>query len=436
MIAPVDWPRIASTITTPRGQLELAMLAVCVGIAWIADRQAWRARASDGGHHHHLTGGFTRVVFPLTAIVLLLVARAMARPSGDTLVLDVALPLFMALAAIRIIVYVLRRLFANASWITSSERTAAFVIWGVVVLHFTGVLPEIGNELESFSIPLGNSSLSLLGMLKGALAILITLVVTVWISGFLEQRVMNTRFDINLRVVLTKLIRATLLVVGVLVALNAIGFDITLLAVFGGALGVGIGLGLQKLASNYIAGFTILLDRSIRMDDRVTVADRTGRVTRLTSRYVVIRAIDGVEAIVPNDTMVTSVVLNYSNAAPETKIVLALQVTYDSDVETALTLMSDAAEREPRVRATPFGPQAFLLGFTDHGYQLELQVWIADPEKGQDNLKSALYRSILRLFARQGIRIAQPPREFRLVNPDPDTVPADAETNPPNPPTG
>jgi small-conductance mechanosensitive channel len=260
--------------------------------------------------------------------------------------------------------------------------------------------------------------------------------VTVWISGFLEQRVMNAHFDINLRVVLTKLIRATLLVVGVLVALNAIGFDITLLTVFGGALGVGIGLGLQKLASNYIAGFTILLDRSIRMDDRVTVADRTGRVTRLTSRYVVIRAIDGVEAIVPNEIMVTSVVLNYSNAAPETRIGLGLQVTYDSDVETALTLMTDAAEREPRVRSTPSGPQAYLLGFTDHGYQLELQVWIADPEKGQDNLKSGLYRSILKLFSQRGIRIAQPPREFRLINPDSDISPTVDETNPPHPPTG
>ena len=189
---------------------------------------------------------------------------------------------------------------------------------------------------------------------------ILTLVVTLWLSGLIEQRLLKaTSFDTNTKAVLAKFVRAVLLVVGVLVALQAIGFDLTLLTVFGGALGVGIGLGLQKLAANYIAGFTILLDRSIRLGDLITVDGRHGVVSRVTSRYVVVTSLDGVEAIVPNETLITTTVLNHSYTTPEIRISIAFQVAYDSDIELALRLMEEAARAEPRVMGAPNRPDGF-----------------------------------------------------------------------------
>jgi small-conductance mechanosensitive channel len=234
----------------------------------------------------------------------------------------------------------------------------------------------------------------------------------------IEQRLDHaTQLDINHRVVLAKFVRAALLVVGVLIALQAIGFDLTLLSVFGGALGVGIGLGLQKLASNYIAGFTILIDRSIRLGDMVTVDGRFGSVSKVTSRYVVVRSLDGIEAIVPNETLVTTTVLNHSYSTRSVRIAITVQVPYDADIDRALALMEDAARAQPRVLKSPDGPTAFLASFGDNGVNLELGVWINDPENGQLNLRSAINRDILRVFQENGIRQPTQQREIRILPP-------------------
>jgi small-conductance mechanosensitive channel len=201
----------------------------------------------------------------------------------------------------------------------------------------------------------------------------------------------------------------------VLVALQAIGFDLTLLTVFGGALGVGIGLGLQKLAANYIAGFTILLDRSIRLGDLITVDGRHGVVSRVTSRYVVVTSLDGVEAIVPNETLITTTVLNHSYSTPEIRTSIAVQVAYDSDVDLAIKLMEEAARGESRVMGKPNEPMGSLVGFGESGINLELGFWIRDPQNGQGALKSALNRRIYKSFGEHGISMPSPRRDVRLI---------------------
>ncbi len=201
-----------------------------------------------------------------------------------------------------------------------------------------------------------------------------------------------------------------------LIALSFVGIDLTVLSVFGGAVGVGIGLGLQKLASNYIAGFTILLDRSIRVGDMITVDNRFGVVSKVTARYVVVRSLDGVEAIVPNETLVTTTVLNHSYTNKEIKIGLPVQISYDSDLDLAMKLMEQVALGESRtLRAVATAPLVNVLGFADNGIDLELAVWINDPENGQANLKSALNVSIWKAFQTNGIKIPFPQREVRLL---------------------
>ncbi len=422
MFVPVDPSRILETLQTARGWAELAVIAACLALAWIADRRMWRARAAqESGPRLH--GGIARVMFPLAAMLLLVAARFAFQRSGTTLLLDIAVPLLAALAAIRITIFGLRRLFADSAWLKASERTVSYGVWGLVILHFVGVLPELAAELDAFVIPVGRGGISLLTVFKGVAAVIVTLVVTLWISGFIERRVMETGIDASLRVVLAKLIRATLLVLGVLLGLDLIGFDLTLLTVFGGALGVGIGLGLQKLAANYIAGFTILLDRSVRMNDLVSVGERTGFVTRLTSRYVVVRSLDGVEAIVPNETLVTSVVLNHSHSSRDIRLMLPVQIAYDSDVERALALMEEVARAEPRVLGGASPPVAFLASFGDNGFNLELGVWINDPESGQGNLRSTLNRSLWKAFGANGITLPYPRRDVRLLGGVPDPLP-------------
>jgi small-conductance mechanosensitive channel len=363
-------------------------------------------------------GGVNRLLLPLATLVLLLVTAEVFRHFGPLFFIAIALPLTVALALIRLIVYALRELFGTPAWLPASERAITFTIWGFVLLYFTGVLPEIGSALDSMAIPIGNKHVTVFEILKGAIVVLLTIAGTLWLAGLVEHRLtLATSLDTNLRVVLSKFIRALMLVLGVLFALQVVGIDLTLLTVFGGALGVGIGLGLQKLASNYIAGFTILLDRSIRLGDMITVDNRHGFVTSVTSRYVVVRSLDGVEAIVPNETLVTTTVLNHSFTSKNVRLALPVQVSYDSDLDQALAILVDAATAHPRVLKAPDAPAAFVVRFGDNGIELELGVWIADPELGQLNLRSALNRGIWRSFQSHGIKIPFPQREMRILNP-------------------
>ncbi len=428
MIAPIDLDRLQDALASPRSLLELAVTGLCLLVAWAIDRRIERSHAARGDAGR-IPGSFARLAFPLIGLGLIYIASALWRHhAGAPFFLAIATPLLIALAAIRMLVYALRRLFPAQAWLPASEFAIGTATWGLVILYFLGVLPEIASTLDDLVIPIGKAQVSVLTILEGIVVVVVTLVVTLWISGLLEQRLSRaTQLDANLRVLLSKSIRALLIVVGLLIALQAIGFDLTLLTVFGGALGVGIGLGLQKLASNYIAGFTILLDRSIRLGDMVTVDGRTGIVSKVTSRYVVVRSLDGLEAIVPNETLVTTTVLNHSYTSSEIRIAIPVQISYDSDVEAALALLVDIAKREPRVLGGDRAPGAFLVGFADNGITLELGVWIDDPHNGQLNLRSALNRTILADFNARGIRFPFPQREIRIVG-------GSAPVPPPTPP--
>jgi small-conductance mechanosensitive channel len=421
MMQSIDWSRIEIATSTPRGWAQLAIIAFALALAWLIDRRiaATRAKRESRPPDSRLAGSLVRVIFPLTAWALVAVARIAMRKSGATFFLDIALPLLLALVVIRMVVYGLRRLFANATWLKTSERTLAFAVWALVVFHFVGFLPEILDNLDDIEIPLGKGGVSLLTFTKGLLVVAITLIGTLWLSGFLEQQLMKARIDVNLRVVLAKFLRATLLTMGVLIALQWIGLDLTLLSVFGGALGVGIGLGLQKLASIYVSGFAILFEKSFRMNDRISVGDRTGVVTRLTARYVVVRDLDGSESIVPNEMMITSVVLRYPPYG-EVRVPLPVQVAFGTDVERALAVMEEAARSEPRVGTGAHPPKALLRGFGDFGIRLELGVWLANADVVRvdgDNIRSAVNRAVLAAFHAHGIALAEPPAG-RIPAPD------------------
>lgn len=416
MLAPLELDRLQEALGTPGGVVDLVTVLGCFGVAWWVDRRVRLGSGAESRFARIGAGSVNRMIFPLTALLLLLVARAVLRYWHLPLFFSIAVPLVVALALIRLCLYGMHNIFGPSRWLPISERAISFTIFAALLLYYFGVLPEIGNALADARLPIGKSEFSVLDLGRDVLVLILVIVASLWVSGLLEQQLMRSASgDTNARAVLAKLLRALLLLVGVMVALSFVGIDLTVLSVFGGALGVGIGLGLQKLASNYIAGFTILLDRSIRIGDMITVDNRFGVVSKATARYVVVRSLDGVEAIVPNETMVTTTVLNHSYTSREIRLGVPVQVSYDSDLELAIELLVNAALSEPRVLRQPNPPGVLILRFAESGIDLELAVWINDPENGQSNLRSALYLRVWLAFRAHGIKIPYPQREIRLL---------------------
>jgi small-conductance mechanosensitive channel len=416
MVAPLDFDRVQQALSTPAGWLDLALVLLCFGVAWRVDRRV-RLRSDTASHIAKIgAGSVNRLVFPLTALAMLFVARAVLVHWQAPFFALIAIPLAIALALIRLLVYSLHNIFGSVRWLPASERAISFTIFAALLLYYLGILQQIGDALADARIPIGKSQVNLFDLGRDALVLVVALTASLWISGLIEQRLLRVSAgDANVRVVLAKLLRAVLILIGVLVALSIVGIDITVLSVFGGAVGVGIGLGLQKLASNYIAGFTILLDRSVRIGDMITVDNRFGIVTKATARYVVVRSLDGIEAIVPNETLVTTTVLNHSYTSRESRVAVAVQISYDSDLDQALRLMVELALEQPRVLRVPNPPAATVTRLGESGIELELVFWIGDPEKGAGDLRSAINRGIWRAFRAHGIRIPSPQREVRLL---------------------
>ena len=395
---------------------QVGVLVACLLGAWAAARLLqWRAPEGSPETLKRGAAAFRRIVFPLAAVVLLAAGRAILGHWHRTNLLSVALPLFGALAGIRFAVYLLRLAFDRAAWLEASERSIATLVWTALALHLTGLLPELVGWLSEVHLVMGKHRLSLWVLLSAAFWVGMTLLLALWAGAALEARLLRAEsLHSSLRVVFARLGRALLLVGAVLVVLPLMGVDLTVLSVFGGALGVGLGLGLQKIASNYLSGFIILLDRSVRLGDMITVDGHYGQVTRITTRYAVLRSLTGIEAIIPNDTLVTTTVLNHSYTDKRVRITLRLQVAYGSPMEQVLATLAEVARRHPRVLADP-PVVALVTGFADSGVELEVGFWIEDPERGSANVRSDVSVAILAELERQNIEIPFPRREVRML---------------------
>ncbi len=394
---------------------QVGVLALCMAFAYFANRLVRERTPAVGRTWLIGQGGLKRITFLLVALLLVLLARQLLQSMMHVHLLSLAVPLLGSLAVIRAVFYVLRHTFSYSGWLVPFERSFAMLVWSVVALHILGVLPEVIDFLEGVGFSVGKQHLNLWLLLQGAAMVLTTVLVALWIGGLIETRLMAaTGLDANLQIVFSRLARALLMVMAVLIGLPLVGIDLTTLSVFGGALGVGIGFGLQKIASSYVSGFIILLDRSIRLGNVIAIGDERGQVTRITTRYTVLKSLTGVETIVPNEVLISSVVLNESLSDPRMRIVLPVQIGYDSDVERAMRIMCDAALAQPRVLSDP-PANALLMAFADSGINLELGFWISDPQVGTLQLRSDINLAIWRAFKVAGIVIPYPQRELRII---------------------
>jgi small-conductance mechanosensitive channel len=400
---------------------QLGAALCCLGLAWLINR--WLApRLSDHGglsdraSLRHGVAGALRVLFPVSASLLLLLATAILSSWSSTGILKLLNALMLAMAVVRVLVYLIGQAFPHSPLLQRFDRVIAMLVWSGFALHATGLLPPIIHWLDSLSLRLGKTDLSLWMVLNGAVSVVVIILLSMWLSGVAERRVMRVdALDINLRVVVTKVIRALLLFVGALIALPVIGIDLTVLSVFGGALGVGLGFGLQKIASNYVSGFILLLDRSVNIGDMVTINEHQGTITSITGRYVVLKSANGTEAIIPNETLITSTVVNQCHTDNRVRVELPVQISYQSNLDTAMQLMCEAARSAPRVLPDP-APEVVIRGFGASGIDLTLLCWIDDPENGQLLLKSTLYRQIWQDFQHTHIEIPYPRQDVSIVN--------------------
>ncbi|MBL0920152.1 MAG: mechanosensitive ion channel [Hydrogenophaga sp.] len=397
----------------PAALAELAALAVAVIVAWVFTSALRRALSMQDEPNSVLFG--RRIVdgalFPLTLLLLGYLVRGVLVKFVPLAVFHVAIPVLVSLVVIRLGVKVLQVAFDNQPWVRVLERTISWVAWGAMVLWVSGLLPVMLAEMDDITWKMGSSTLSLRTLVEGIVTASVVLILTLWVSAAIEARLLRSAVgsDRSLRKAVSNFTRALLLFVGLIVALSAVGIDLTALSVLGGAVGVGIGFGLQKLASNYVSGFVILTERSIRIGDSVRVDSFEGRVTDINARYTLVRASNGRQSIVPNEVFITNRVENLSLAESRTGQAIVLSVDYESDVELVTRLLLAAAQAEPRVLKEP-APWVALSNFGADGLEFTLNYTIADPDAGQLNLRSAINRRILASLREHGIEIPYPQR--------------------------
>ncbi|MGO4378366.1 mechanosensitive ion channel family protein [Pseudoduganella sp. RAF19] len=370
---------------------------------------------------------FSRVVGPLAIVCLLVVSKAVLARWHHVNLIKLALPIFGSLVVIRFAFYLLRKVFARGGEVGAKilvfEKVFQLLVWLGFVLYITGIWDDIYAFLDDTYLPLGKHHVSIAAILQGAISVVVLLMLAMWAGAALDDRLMNMQsLNSNLRVVFARVGRALLIVVAVLVSLSLVGIDLTVLSVFSGALGVGLGLGLQKIASNYVSGFIILLDRSLSIGDMITVDKYSGQVTHINTRYTVLQSLDGVESIVPNEMLVSGAVQNSSLSNKWLALSAKVSVAYDTDIDVVLKLLEEAAASIPRV-SKERAPSGQLQNFGADGIDLAVVFWIEDPENGKGGVTSDVNRAIWKSLKQNGISVPFPQREVRLLGPLPDSLP-------------
>jgi small-conductance mechanosensitive channel len=361
-----------------------------------------------------------RILFPISMLIGVLAGRGlMAHLERPINLLELAVPLLTSLAAIRLVVYFLRKSFKPSPAVKAWENLIAMSIWTIVALHLLGWLPAVLTALDAMALDIGAHHISVLAVGKLILSVALLWILALWLAALIENRISQTEYvNISMRVALVKLSKFILLVLAFLMALNVVGIDLTALTVFGGALGVGLGFGLQRIASNFISGFIVLFDRSIRPGDVITIDNTFGWVQELHARYVVVRDRAGVERLIPNETLITTEVINWSYSDRNVRLKIPVSISYDNDPEQAMQILLDCASANARVLADP-APAARLMNFGDSGIALELRVWIQDPEAGLANVQSDINVAIWRAFKAAGIVIPYPQRDLHIIGQSP-----------------
>jgi len=416
--------------------VEIATVTVCLWVGWMVGA-ALRNRYQRRGRVAPLMGltwtyfasqGIVVVTPVVLAWVLVLLSRGLlAAGHFDVTLLDAGLHLIGAYIIVRVGALLFSASLGNKSWMKDWETRVALVIWLVIAAEYLGWLDPIVITLDSIGISAGKSRITVWSILKLLFTLTLFVLVAVWISRWFDRRLKKlSNLAPSTRIGIAKFANAFLVGLSILMGLNAAGVDLTALTVLTGAIGLGLGFGLQSIAANFVSGFVLLMDRSIKPGDVISLSGQSGTSTEnfgwvqeLRGRYVVVRDRDGVEMLVPNQQLISNAVINWSYTDPRIRLKLPVRVSYDDDPEKALQILLTACEGQRRVLRDPL-PVSRLMHFGDSGIELELRFWISDPQDGVNNVRSDVNRAIWRLFKEQGISIPVTQHEVRMRNALPD----------------
>ena len=407
-------------------QILILVLAAVAGVVAAHIIRGALSRSPLTGTHDlmaRVLRGVGATSAPLVALVVLLAARGVVGlGNAKPVILDTGIQLAAVLLAVRLGVYLLALAMGARSWIARWESRLSLLLWAVLGFSLMGWFDFIESSLDAIDLIPGKNEFSLWSLIKGLVVVTLFIVVASLVSRAVEARVMRlSGLALSTRVGITKFTYFFLLALGVLVGINAAGVDLTALTVLTGAVGIGLGFGLQAIASNFVSGFVLLMDKSIKPGDVISFTGVTGTSTEnfgwvqeLRGRYVVERDRDGVETLVPNQQLITNPVINWSYSDPRVRLKLPVRISYQDDPEAAMAVLVEAAHCNPRVLRDP-GPVSRLMHFGDSGIELELRFWIADPQEGVNNVRSDVNRSIWRAFKQHGITIPVAQHDLRMV---------------------
>jgi small-conductance mechanosensitive channel len=417
-LGPSPLSRVLDAVAATPAHAWLLDIGVAVGgilIGWIVGRVICKS-IGPSKRWTFGKGEFAKVVAPFVAFLFVWGGKHVLGNFQDVDVLEILDSALLAFAAIRLAAYILGHVIPEGGLQRFTIRAVYALAIVTVLLYVTGLLPDVLGWLDAHGFQLGKDKheVTLLDLVKGVLATFLAVVLALWISRVSEGRVMAAvSLEQTTRIVIAKVIRIAALMLAIFIGLPMAGIDLTTLSILTGAVGVGLGFGMQKIASNYVSGFIILLEHSLRIGDVVTVDGRKGEVKAIQTRYTLIKGSDGVESMIPNEKLIGETVNHHTYSDPKVSVVIGVTVAYDSDIEKARALMLEAAERHRNVIKEP-ASIARVKQLSDRGVELETTVWIEDPKLSDADIRSELLVEILRDFRAAKIEIPYPHREVRL----------------------
>ena len=416
-VGPTDLSILFERLSQPTVLYELLVLVVCGLAAWlIVNRLRARQNVSPKKNGVFLgSKGIDGALFPIVLLLFVLFVRFVLKDYLPFTLMQLAIPMLVALVVIRLVVKVVRSVFPDARWARRLERSVSWLAWLLLVLWVTDLLPSLLADMSALTLAFGGIDISLRQVVEAVFTVGLVLVAAMWLSTAIDHKLLSKAqgSELSVRKAVSNMIRVMLMFVGLMVALTAVGIDLTALSVLGGAIGVGIGFGLQKLASNYVSGFVILAERSLRIGDMVKVDGFEGTITDIRARFTVVRSLTGQESIVPNEMLLINRVENLSLADRRIWQSTNVSVAYSSDVHVVSALLAQAATTQERVLRDP-EPTVSLIAFGSDGLVFTVGYWIQDPENGRMNVLSAINFEILRLLQAHDIEIPYPQRVVHL----------------------
>jgi small-conductance mechanosensitive channel len=418
-------------LSTRNVLIEVGVLAMCLLLGGLVGLELSRRNqrlaskpAMALSWRYFGTQGNVVVTPVIVALVLVMIANStLLAAHFDVTLLGAAARLILAYIIVRSAVLVFAASLGNKSWIQSWETRVALLIWLAIAAEYLGWLDPIIATLDSLGVAAGKSRITVWSVLKLLFTLTLFMLVAAWISRWVERRVKRlTSVAMSTRIGISKFANAFLIGLSILIGLNAAGVDLTALTVLTGAVGLGLGFGLQSIAANFVSGFVLLMDRSIKPGDVISLSGQAGTSTEnfgwvqeLRGRYVVVRDRDGVEMLVPNQQLISNAVINWSYTDPRIRLKLPIRISYRDDPELALRILVEACDGQARVLREP-APVSRLMHFSDSGIELELRFWISDPQEGVNNVRSEVNRAIWRLFKERQITIPTAQREILVRN--------------------